>query len=114
MLPLRFEDFSLDPDRRELRRAGDLVAVEPQVFDLIDYLVRNRERGVGHPLIVATPTDSFRASPARGHKRIFTNSTARPFLPFAPPAIGANPRTRRKPENAALVSRVRSDFTVPG
>ena len=46
MLPLRFEDFSLDPDRRELRRAGDLVAVEPQVFDLIDYLVSRRDRVV--------------------------------------------------------------------
>jgi len=46
MLPLCFEDFSLDPDRRELRRAGDLVAVEPQVFDLIDYLVSRRDRVV--------------------------------------------------------------------
>ena len=36
----------LDADRRELRRAGDLVAVEPQVFDLIDYLVRHRDRVV--------------------------------------------------------------------
>ena len=46
-LPLRFEDFLLDPDRRELRRAGDLVAVEPQVFDLIDYLVSPARPG-GH------------------------------------------------------------------
>ena len=36
----------LDRDRRELRRAGVLVAVEPQVFDLIDYLVQHRERVV--------------------------------------------------------------------
>ena len=36
----------LDPERRELRRADALVAVEPQVFDLIDFLVRNRERVV--------------------------------------------------------------------
>ena len=42
----QFEDFLLDPERRELRRAGVLVAVEPQVFDLINYLVRNRERVV--------------------------------------------------------------------
>jgi len=45
-LLFQFEDFVLDPERRELRRAGALVAVEPQVFDLIDYLVRNRERVV--------------------------------------------------------------------
>jgi TolB-like protein len=42
----QFEDFVLDPERRELRRAGALVAVEPQVFDLINYLVSNRERVV--------------------------------------------------------------------
>jgi len=45
-LPFQFEDFVLDAERRELRRAGALVAVEPQVFDLIDYLLRNRERVV--------------------------------------------------------------------
>ncbi len=45
-MPFHFEEFVLDPDRRELRRAGDLVAVEPQVFELIQYLVRNRERVV--------------------------------------------------------------------
>jgi TolB-like protein len=45
-LPFQFEEFVLDAERRELRRAGDLIAVEPQVFDLIDYLVRNRERVV--------------------------------------------------------------------
>ena len=41
-----FEDFALDPDRRELRRADALVAVEPQVFDLILYLLRERARVV--------------------------------------------------------------------
>jgi TolB-like protein/cytochrome c-type biogenesis protein CcmH/NrfG len=45
-LPFQFEDFVLDPERRELRRAGALVAVEPQVFDLISYLLRNRDRVV--------------------------------------------------------------------
>jgi len=45
-LPFHFEDFVLDADRRELRRAGELVAVEPQVFDLIDHLVRHRDRVV--------------------------------------------------------------------
>ena len=41
-----FEDFALDTDRRELRRGADVVAVAPQVFDLLDYLIRNRERVV--------------------------------------------------------------------
>jgi pimeloyl-ACP methyl ester carboxylesterase/DNA-binding winged helix-turn-helix (wHTH) protein len=41
-----FENFALDTDRRELRRGDSLVAVEPQVFDLLVYLVRNRDRVV--------------------------------------------------------------------
>jgi TolB-like protein len=41
-----FADHTLDTDRRELRRGGTPVAVEPQVFDLLTYLVQNRERVV--------------------------------------------------------------------
>ena len=39
-----FEDFSLDTDRQELLRGKDRIAIEPQVFDLLHYLVRNRDR----------------------------------------------------------------------
>lgn len=45
-MTFQFEDFLLDPERRELRHADTLVALEPQVFDLLTYLVRNRERVV--------------------------------------------------------------------
>jgi TolB-like protein len=41
-----FEEYAFDTDRRELRREGNLVSVAPQVFDLLDYLIRNRERVV--------------------------------------------------------------------
>ena len=41
-----FGDYVLDVERRELRRGGEPVAVEPQVFDLLVYLVRNRDRVV--------------------------------------------------------------------
>ena len=41
-----FEDYAFDTDRRELHRGADLVAIAPQVFDLLDYLIRNRERVV--------------------------------------------------------------------
>ena len=41
-----FEDCVLDTERRELRRGGNLTLVEPQVFDLLEYLIRNRERVV--------------------------------------------------------------------
>ncbi|MEM8631879.1 MAG: alpha/beta fold hydrolase [Pseudomonadota bacterium] len=38
---LRFEDCELDLERFVLRRAGETVHVEPQVFDLIAFLARN-------------------------------------------------------------------------
>ena len=45
-MSLGFEDIAIDVERRELTRAGDAVHVEPQVFDLLVYLVRNRDRVV--------------------------------------------------------------------
>lgn len=41
-----FEDYQLDTDRRELRRGTALISVEPKVFDLLAYMVENRERVV--------------------------------------------------------------------
>ena len=42
----RFENFVLDTDRRELRRDEVLLSIEPQVFDLLAFLVDNRDRVV--------------------------------------------------------------------
>ncbi|MBR0694791.1 winged helix-turn-helix domain-containing tetratricopeptide repeat protein [Bradyrhizobium lablabi] len=41
-----FDNHHLDTDLRELRRNGDLVAMQPQVFDLLVHLVQNRDRVV--------------------------------------------------------------------
>ena len=41
-----FEDYALNTDRRELQRGTEVVPTTPQVFDLLDYLIRNRERVV--------------------------------------------------------------------
>ena len=41
-----FENFVLDPVRRELRHGNALIAVQPQVFDLLEYLITNRDRVV--------------------------------------------------------------------
>jgi adenylate cyclase len=41
-----FENYAFDTDRRELRRGDELVAIPPQVFDLLYYLIRNKERVV--------------------------------------------------------------------
>jgi TolB-like protein/Tfp pilus assembly protein PilF len=41
-----FKDCVLDPERRELTRGSAPIAIGPQVFDLLLYLVQNRERVV--------------------------------------------------------------------
>jgi TolB-like protein/Tfp pilus assembly protein PilF len=43
-LDFRFADFEIDIARQELRRVGVVVRIEPQVFDLLVHLVRNRDR----------------------------------------------------------------------
>jgi DNA-binding winged helix-turn-helix (wHTH) protein/tetratricopeptide (TPR) repeat protein len=43
---VRFGESQLDVDRRELMWGGEPVAIEPQVFDVLAYLLRNRDRVV--------------------------------------------------------------------
>jgi TolB-like protein/tetratricopeptide (TPR) repeat protein len=47
------DNLSVDTDRREVRRAGQLRSVEPQVFDLLEYLLRNRDRVVSRDDLLA-------------------------------------------------------------
>jgi len=49
-----FGDHTLDDDRRELLRGTEPVAVEPQVFDLLIYLVQNRDRVVSKDDLIAS------------------------------------------------------------
>lgn len=41
-----FGNYALDPDRRELRSGANVVAMEPQAFDLLLHLIRHREHVV--------------------------------------------------------------------
>ena len=41
-----FGGYALDIDRRELTRGSEQISIGPQVFDLLVYLVQNRERVV--------------------------------------------------------------------
>jgi TolB-like protein len=41
-----FDDCLIDTDRREIRRGADVVTIAPQVFDLLNYLIGNRQRVV--------------------------------------------------------------------
>jgi TolB-like protein/tetratricopeptide (TPR) repeat protein len=49
-----FESYILDIDRRELRCGTETIAVEPQVFDLLVYLIRNRDRVVSKDDLIAS------------------------------------------------------------
>ena len=77
-MQLVFADHTLDIDRRELHRGSELVAVEPQVFDLLIYLVQNRDR-------VASKSDLI-ASVWKG--RIVSESTLTSRINAARTAIG--------------------------
>jgi TolB-like protein/cytochrome c-type biogenesis protein CcmH/NrfG len=74
LLDFRFADFEIDLARRELRRGGATVHIEPQVFDLLVHLIRNRDRIVSkdelieviwHGRIVSEAALSSRISAAR-------------------------------------------------
>ena len=75
---VRFGDCALDTERRELRRGTTLVAIGPQVFDILVYLVENRER-------VVTKDDLLDAVWA---KRIVSESTLTTHINAVRKAIG--------------------------
>lgn len=80
-----FEDYVLDPDRRELLHGKTAVSVEPQVFDLLLYLVRNRERVVSR--------DDVFAAVWRG--RIVSESALSTRVNAARTAVGDNGNAQR-------------------
>ncbi len=77
-MQLLFANHSLDTDRRELSRGSERIAVEPQVFDLLTYLVQNRDR-------VVSKEDLF-ASVWAG--RIVSDSTLTSRINAARKAVG--------------------------
>jgi pimeloyl-ACP methyl ester carboxylesterase/DNA-binding winged helix-turn-helix (wHTH) protein len=86
-----FEDKVLDPNRRELRCKGGLVAVEPQVFDLIVFLIRNRDRVVSKDDLIAGVWDG----------RIVSDSTLASRINAARRALDDNGDAQRLIRTAA-------------
>jgi len=48
------QGFRLDGERRELCARGRIVPIEPQVFDLLVYLIQNRDRVVSKNDLIAS------------------------------------------------------------
>jgi TolB-like protein/cytochrome c-type biogenesis protein CcmH/NrfG len=80
-----FSDQTLDTDRRELCRGSDRVAIEPQVFDLLVYLLENRDRVVSKDDLITAIWDG----------RIVSESTLTSRINAARNAIGDNGRDQK-------------------
>jgi TolB-like protein len=70
-LQFSFADHTLDIARRELRRGAEPIAVEPQVFDLLAYLVQSRDRVVSKDDLIATVWGGRIVSDATLSSRIY-------------------------------------------
>ncbi|SEO24747.1 TolB amino-terminal domain-containing protein [Rhodospirillales bacterium URHD0017] len=51
---VQFDDYSLDTDRHELRSGPALIPMQPQVFDLLAYLIANRDRVVSKDDLISS------------------------------------------------------------
>ncbi|MBR0658712.1 alpha/beta fold hydrolase [Neoroseomonas oryzicola] len=113
---IRFGDCELDEARRELRRGGALVPVEPQVFDLLAHLIRHRDRvvtrddmieGVWGGRIVSESTLSSRINAARraigdsGEAQAMIRTIARRGLRFVADVTELAPDAASPVPNAA-------------
>jgi pimeloyl-ACP methyl ester carboxylesterase len=87
-----FEGFTLDKERRELRtNDSTTVVVEPQVFDLLVYLIENRERVVSKDDLIGSVWDG----------RIVSDSTLDSRVNAARKALGDSGKEQRLIRTAA-------------
>jgi TolB-like protein/tetratricopeptide (TPR) repeat protein len=66
-----FAEHVLDTERRELRRGQELIAIEPQVLDLLVHLVQNRDRVVSKDDLIASVWGGRVVSDANLTSRIY-------------------------------------------
>src|SRR5258708_12077274 len=126
-----FDNYTLDADRRELRCGSDSVAVQPQVFDLLVYLVQNRDRVVSKDdlftalwggRIVADSTLATHVNAVRraigdsGEEQALIRTFARKGFRFVGmvqlPCAGEQPALNTVATNSPLPAAPRSDRTV--
>jgi pimeloyl-ACP methyl ester carboxylesterase len=87
-----FEDFSVDEERCELRTTSNVVVpIGPQVFDLLVYLIKNRERVVSKDDLIASVWGG----------RIVSDSTLDTHINAVRKALGDNGKEQRLIRTAA-------------
>jgi TolB-like protein/Tfp pilus assembly protein PilF len=107
-MAFHFAGYTLDSSRRELRLQGIGVHLEPQVFDLLVYLIENRDRvvtkddlfaAVWHGRMVSETTLSSRINAARraigdtGERQQMIRTVARKGVRFVAPVTEDGPAT---------------------
>src|SRR5213080_5452016 len=80
-----FDNHILDTDLRELRRGGEMIAMQPQVFDLLVHLLKYRDRVVSRDDLIALVWGG----------RIVSDSTLDSRINAARNAIGDNGKEQR-------------------
>jgi len=103
-----FENYSLDVDRYELRRSGDLVPVEPQVLDLLLFLIRTRDQIASKDDLIANVWNG----------RSVSDSTLSSRITIARQAIGDSGEEQRfirtfPRKGVRFVGDVREELPVP-
>ena len=81
----KFDNHILDADLRELRRGGEMIAMQPQVFDLLVHLLKYRDRVVSRDDLIALVWGG----------RIVSDSTLDSRINAARNAIGDNGKEQR-------------------
>jgi len=119
----RFAHFEIDLNRHELRQSGEVIHIEPQVFDLIVHFVRNRDRIVSkdelietiwHGRIISEAALSSRINGARralgdnGNDQIFIKTFHKRGFRFLPDVQEISPSSDRE------VSPLVPDAVTPG
>jgi TolB-like protein/cytochrome c-type biogenesis protein CcmH/NrfG len=104
-----FDNHILDTDRRELHRSGELVAMQPQVFDLLVHLLKHRDRVVSRDNLIALVWGG----------RIVSDSTLDSRINAARSAIGDNGKDQRlirtiPRKGIRFVGAVNGSCDVPG
>lgn len=84
-MQFHFSDHVLDTGRRELLRGQERLEIEPQVFDLLAYLVRNRDRVVSKDDLIE----------AIWQGRVVSESTLTSRINAARKAVGDNGQDQR-------------------
>lgn len=110
-MSFQFQGYTIDPARRELRQSGELIHVEPQVFDVLIYLIENRDRvvtkdelfaSVWNGRIVSETTLSSRINAARraigdsGSRQALIQTVARRGFRFVGEASKTEPSAQER------------------